>query len=326
MARRTNIRGVGVSQPMEIVEYKGWARNLRLANDTVEVIITLDVGPRIISYRRLDGVNVLKNYDAMMGGAAEPEWQIRGGCRFWLGPEDLTRTYFPDNRPVSHQHLAPGEVRCTPPPESEYGVQKEMEVRLALHGSRVQIDLRVTNIAAEPTVLAAWGPTVMAPGGMEIIPLPPKAPHPGHPSNARSPADYAPDQTIAVWPYFDFTDPRWTFGSRYLFLRQDANRGPTKLGFAHRMGWVAYLNAGELFVQRFGYQEGATYPDHGVNYETFSNEDMLEMEPISPVVNLQPGEYSDLRMSWELFGNVPAVTSEADVDRVIVPLVQGQAK
>lgn len=311
---------------MSIVPYAGWPKNYRLANDAAEAIVTLDVGPRVISYRRLpDGVNVLKNYAEMMGGTGEPEWQIRGGCRFWLGPEDLTRTYFPDNAPVAVQPLAPGSVRFTPPPETQYGVQKEMELSLAEHGTSIKIHLRVTNIGKEPTTLCPWGPTVMAPGGVEIIPLPPKKPHPGHPSRAKSPADYAPDQTMAVWPYLDFTDSRWTFGSKYILLRQDSAKGPTKLGLAHRLGWVGYLNQGELFVQRFGYTEGGTYPDHGVNYETFSNEDMLEMEPIGPVATLEPGRFAELTMSWELFGNVPAVETEADAERVVLPLVSKRA-
>ena len=85
---------------MEVIEYRGWKNNLRLTNGDAELVVTLDVGPRVISYRLPDGFNVLKNYDSMMGGTGEAEWQIRGGHRFWLAPEDLTRTYFPDNRPV----------------------------------------------------------------------------------------------------------------------------------------------------------------------------------------------------------------------------------
>ena len=33
---------------MEIVKYCGWQRNVRLANKAVELIATLDVGPRIV--------------------------------------------------------------------------------------------------------------------------------------------------------------------------------------------------------------------------------------------------------------------------------------
>ena len=306
---------------MEVVDYRGWKNNLRLSNGDAELIVTLDVGPRVICYRLPSGPNVLKNYDSQMGGTGESEWQIRGGHRFWLAPEDLTRTYYPDNRPVKWEQTGDLAAKFVPPPETEYGVQKEMELQLDQKGSRVDVKLKVTNIGQAPTDLAPWGPTVMAPGGVEIIPLPPKKGHPLHPRNAKSPADFAPNQELILWPYFDFTDTRWTFGSRFIFLRQNVNRGPTKIGLAHRMGWVAYLNSGMLFVKRFDYREGAVYPDRGTRYQTFSNEDMLEMETVGELVTLQPGRSAELIESWELFGNVPPVKSEADVERIIVPLV-----
>jgi len=306
---------------VDVVEYRGWKNNLRLTNGEVELIVTLDVGPRVLAYRLPGGVNVLKNYDAHMGGTGEAEWQIRGGHRFWLAPEDLTRTYFPDNRPVTYEAIGPTAARVVAPPEAEYGVQKTMELRLGKSGTRVEVTLRVTNTGTEPTELAPWGPTVMAPGGVEIIPLPPKAPHPGHPKYAKSPADFGPNQELVLWPYFDFADTRWTFGRKYILLRQDVNKGPTKIGLAHRMGWVAYLNSGVLFVKRFDYREGAVYPDRGTRYQTFAYQEMLEMETVGELVTLRPGASAELTESWELYGNVPPVDTEADVDRVILPLL-----
>jgi hypothetical protein len=306
---------------VEVVEYRGWKNNLKLSNADCELIVTLDVGPRVICYRLPGGFNVMKNYAAMMGGTGEPEWQIRGGHRFWLAPEDLTRTYFADNRPVQWEQKSSLEVAFTPPPEAEYGVQKVMTLKLAEQGTRVQVTLTVTNVGKEPTDLAPWGPTVMAPGGVEVIPLPPKAPHPGHVSNAKSPADFGPNQELILWPYFDFADTRWTFGAKYIFLRQDVNKGPTKIGLAHRGGWVGYVNSNTLFVKRFDYRDGAVYPDRGTRYQTFSNEDMLEMETCGELVTLKPGESASLVESWELFGGVPDVRTEADVDRWVLPRI-----
>ena len=55
-----------------------------------------------------------------------------------------------------------------------------------------------------------------------------------------------------------------------------------------------------LFVKRFDYREGAIYPDRGTRYQTFSNEDMLEMETVGELVTLQPGQSAELVESWEL--------------------------
>ncbi len=310
---------------MEIVEYKGWKNNLRLANADTELIVTLDVGPRVMCYRPAGGDNVLKEFTDQLGKCGEAEWQMRGGHRLWAGPEDLTRTYALDNRPIEHRSDGLLSVHVVQAPDVEFGIRKEIRLTLATAGSRVRVDHRITNVGERATELAPWALTVMATGGLEIIPLPPKRPHPGPPKNARSPKDYAADLTMVLWPFFDFTDRRWTLGQRYITLRQDSRaRGPTKIGLAHRGGWVAYLNGGTLFVKRFVYQDGAAYPDGGVNFETFTNADMLEIESLGPVTRLEPSQSVDLFEEWELFCNVPDVQSEADIDRFVLPLAEGK--
>ncbi len=299
---------------VEKVEYRGWKNNLRIANGDAELIVTLDVGPRLISFRLAGGRNVFKEYDDQMGGAGETEWMIRGGHRFWAGPEDPQRTYVLDNGPVSWRELGGGTIRFTPAPETPFGIQKEIDVRLAPSGSRVSLVHRLTNVGTTETELAPWALSVMAPGGLEIIPLPPKRPHPGNPKNARSAADFAPNQQLVLWPFTDLQDPRWHFGSHYITLRQDSARAATKLGLAHKPGVVGYLNGGTLFVKRFGYEEGRNYPDGGVNLETFTNQDMLEVESLGPLVKLAPGHSVEHTEEWELFGGLSPVASEAEIE------------
>jgi hypothetical protein len=165
---------------------------------------------------------------------------------------------------------------------------------------------------------------VMASGGTEIIPLPEHKPHPGSPKNARTPADFAPNLTVALWPFFDFKDARWTMGTKFITLKQDAKKGPTKLGLSHRGGWVGYVNGGTLFIKMFEYKEGQTYPDNGVNFETFTNEDMLEMESLGPVVKLTPGKEVTHVEFWQLAKGVDEVTDEASIDKNVVPKVAGK--
>jgi hypothetical protein len=309
---------------VEKVEYQGWKNNLRLSNGNAELIITLDVGPRILSYRLPDGKNVFKEFTDQFGKSGEAEWIPRGGHRLWVGPEDLTRTYAPDNGAVKYMDLGPGAVRVTPAPDKEYGVQREMDVTLAPNSTKVTVVHRITNVGREATDLCPWALTMMAPGGAEIIPLPAKKAHPGPPKNARSPAEYAPNQLMAVWPFLDFRDPRWTFGSKYITLRQDTSRGPTKLGLAHKIGWVAYLHEGTLFVKRVDHQAGKTYPDGGCNFETFTNEDMLEVETLGPLVKLAPGKSVEHVERWELVGNVKDFMDEASIDKNILSKIEGK--
>jgi hypothetical protein len=300
---------------IEEVEYRGWKRNVRLSNGDVELIATLEVGPRIISYRFPQGPNVFKEYDDQIGHSGESEWMIRGGHRLWTAPEDTTRTYSPDNGPITYQRLGEG-VRLIAPPDTRYGLRKEIDVSLTVQGSRVNLVHRITNIGARATELAPWALSVMAPGGSEIIPLPPRALHPGSPKNAATAADFGPNQLWVLWPYTHLSDPRWKLGDRFITLTQRPATEPTKLGLLHRVGKVGYLNGRTLFTKSFAYREGQRYPDGGVNYETFSNGDMLEMESLGPLLTLEPGRSVEHEETWELHPVDPARIEEDILPRL----------
>jgi hypothetical protein len=289
---------------MDIIPAFGWSRNLRLSNGDIELIVTLDVGPRILSYKFEGGTNVLKVFDDQVGKSGESDWMIRGGHRLWVAPEDPEITYATDNGPVDVGEPEPGLVRLTSATDRA-GFRKEIDIRLESTGSGVELIHRIRNVSAGPMEVAAWALTVIAPGGTEIIPLPAKSPHPGHPSKARSASDFAPNLTMVLWPFTDLGDDRWRFGQRYITLAQHPGRGPTKIGLAHTCRAVGYLNGDTLFVKRFAAPDRSSeYPDRGCNFETFTNQDMLEMESLGPLVDLVAGESVELIEQWELHGGV----------------------
>jgi hypothetical protein len=89
IARWEEQRLEAISMAVEYSSFAGWGKNLKLFNDAVEVIITLEVGPRIISYRPLDGQSVFKLVGEEAGKSNEEGWRIRGGHRLWIAPEDF---------------------------------------------------------------------------------------------------------------------------------------------------------------------------------------------------------------------------------------------
>ena len=90
----------------EYSSFSGWERNLKLSNGFAEVVITLEVGPRIISYRPAEGRSVFKLVGAEAGKSNEEMWKIRGGHRLWTAPEDFGKRgslcYALDNSEVEH--------------------------------------------------------------------------------------------------------------------------------------------------------------------------------------------------------------------------------
>jgi len=243
---------------MDRIAKWGWPNVLRLADDRVELLVTLDVGPRVFELsiarwaERLQGVRRPGGHVRRPGmGRARraPPLDLAGGFDAHLRPRTTGRSRSP---PCRAGRRSGRTTRST-------ALRKEME--LTLESGQVHALHRITNTGTTPATLAAWALTVLAPGGVEIIPLPPKRPHPGSPENASSADEYSPNQSLVLWPFTDLSDPRWTFGRRFILLRQDAGvAGPTKIGLLHREGWAAYAVQGCLFVKRSRGSRGARIP------------------------------------------------------------------
>ena len=296
---------------MQEVVYNGW-NCIRLANSEVELIVTRDIGPRVIRFGFIGGPNVFGEIPADQGGKNEAEWKNRGGHRCWIAPESMPWSYELDNVPYAEAAAISGGVRTRQEPGPVTGIAKELEITLASDKNAVKIVHRYTNKGKGPVDFAPWSISVMGLNGQEIIPLPKKIPHTELLTH---------NQNWSIWAYTDFADPRWTLGSRYVFLRQDPTRGPTKLGIAHREGWAAYQREGCLFVKYMSFADGAKYPDGGVNFETFTNQEILEIETLGGLTTLKPGESVEHVENWKLFKDVPLCKTEDDVDRFVKPLV-----
>lgn len=299
---------------VETVSYAGWENNLRLSNPDVELLVSLDVGPRILSYRTPNGMNVLKNYDEQLGQAGEDAFMIRGGHRLWVAPEDEKISYHWDNLPVTHRITADNEVVIDCVQEEPVHVQKSLGIRLDDSGTAITVRHELTNLGSEPLVMATWALTVMAPGGVEIIPQPPLGSHP---------EDLLPNRAMILWPYTDLTDPRWVLGREFFLLSQHAEGLPTKIGLAHQMGWVGYLNADTLFLKNFPYEPDVAYPDGGCNFETFTNHEMIEVESLGALRTVGHGESTSHTERWYLASGFDPVelTSEEAIAEWIAPFV-----
>ena len=60
--------------------YRGWNRCRSVTNGVIELIVTEEVGPRVIRFARAGGENVFKEYRDMMGKTGGDELRIRGAA------------------------------------------------------------------------------------------------------------------------------------------------------------------------------------------------------------------------------------------------------
>jgi hypothetical protein len=299
---------------VEKVNYKGWPNSYKVTNGEVELIVTGDVGPRIIRFGYTGGQNLLKEYAEQMGKSGEKEFQLRGGHRLWKAPEDPVATWAPDN--VALEVLvAKDGLTAREPVEPLTGLQKEITVALAPEGASVTVTHRLFNKGLFPLEFSAWALTMMAPGGVAITGFPPRGTHPQN-LEATNP--------LVMWAYTDLSDKRWGFTKKYMTLRQDPNNPvPQKLGTFNAHTWAAYVLNGEMFLKRYEAEPGKTYPDFGCSFETFTNDAFLEMETLSPVTKVAPGQSITHVEHWSLHRpvNIREYT-DAELDRVLLPILE----
>lgn len=292
------------------IAYGGWDTCYQLSNGIIDLVITGEVGPRIIRFGFQDGANEFCEVAEQMGKTGGDEWRIYGGHRLWHAPEVKARTYSVDNSPVNVTQKA-DMVHVIQPEESDNRIQKELEIRMESGAAHVQVTHRLRNTGPWAVSFAPWALSVMAAGGMAILPLPPRGSHP---------ADLLPVNTLTMWSYTDMSDPRWKWGSRYIMLKQDSNATtPQKLGASVPAGWAAHLRNGNLFVKRFNWDADATYADMNSSVEIFTNNFMLEVETLGPLTTIPPGGAVEHVEDWYLFSGVNASANDDDIDANILP-------
>jgi len=272
-------------------DYGGWPNCYRLSNGLIDLVVTTDVGPRIIRFGFVGGENEFKEYTETLGQAGGDSWRIYGGHRLWVAPEDRLRTYVPDNERVRFEGRGDC-VRLTQTADAITGIEKTIEIRVAPDKPEVRVLHTLTNRGANPLIAAPWALSVMAPGGEAVIPVPPRSFDAGN---------LLPTSAIALWPYTDLSDPRFGWEAVQVTVRQDETaESPQKLGFVVPDGWSAYTRKGHRFVKRFEYDPTARYPDFGSNVEVYTNSEMLELETLGPLSELTPGASVDHVEAWEL--------------------------
>jgi hypothetical protein len=291
--------------------FAGWPNCHHLVNRSVELVVTADVGPRIIHLARRDGRNVLGELADDLGRVGGSQHRLYGGHRLWHAPEVPSRTYCPDNEPVTVTREG-HTLRSVQPAEEATGIVKRIDVTLHAAEPLVRVDHWLTNVGLWTVQLAPWALTLLRPGGLAVVPQTDSAPV----------GSELPNRRIALWPYTDMQDPRVHWGSRYLLIRHAPGHSEFKLGTDATAGWAAYWSDGELLVKCFRHQHGATYPDFGCSVEVYVCDQFLELETLGPMVALEPGATVQHTEHWFLYGDVELVASEEEADRFIVPLVQ----
>ncbi len=283
------------------INYKDYGRCVRLSNDIVELVATLDFGPRIIRYSFIDGVNILNdNMEIFSRSVGQPFkdyygedkfYCLYGGHRLWTSPEWYPEIYYPDNDPVDYKIInenGKDGIILTPPAQKKNDIQMEIKLLLDADASNVEVTHYVTNLGARIKEFAIWSLSLCSKGGLEIIPM------------NTNPTGLLPNGKIAIWPYTDFRMDEIYLGKKYTTIKQPAV-DRLKLGFHLKDGTVYYVLDDSVFTKKYypNYETGV-YPDGGVSFETYSCANFTEVETLGELKKVAPNQTVTHVENWSL--------------------------
>lgn len=280
----------------EVVQNERWGSCLSIRNGSIQLLVTLDLGPRIIHLSSEGGSNLFfedvnraitsdGEEFAKFGGGP---WNLYGGHRLWTSPEESPRTYYPDNGPVEWAAAGETGVVLRSGQERWNQLSKEIEIHLDPAGPNVRVIHRVTNEGAWTISFSPWALSVMSTGGRAVVPM------------SGSDNGYLPNRRYIHWPYNRLNDPRVSFTESELVVDQGEGPTPYKIGTDNESGWAAYSNHGDTFIKRYSPVRGGTYPDFGVSFELYTNSLILELETLGEYRAVDPGATVEHVETWQV--------------------------
>ena len=273
------------------IRHRGWDDCCKVKNGNLELIVPQAVGLRVSSLSFTGDHNIFYEESQFNGISGGDKWHNFGGHRLWHGPQLGDRPAEPDNTPIQAEATQDCLVLIQPT-EKIARIEKRMELRL--DGNKVVVDHFLTNRNVWETRLTVWAVTALAPGGIGLLPL------------SRRDTGNMPNYALTFWPWTKPNDRRVHYEADYLHVHHDRNNHTRwKLGYGNDRGWMAYVLGDTLFICRFLMDSAQQYSDYGASCESFACADFFELESLSPLLHLEPGQTAFHRETWSLHHIAP---------------------
>ena len=287
------------------IAFQGWKNCMEITNGDFRIVVTTEIGPRIVGAFLGKSANLLYLDKKLLGTSNQSVWTNYGGHRIWHAPEDSVRSYCPDSRKVLVAELRDGGISFMAPREELTGIVKTINVYPEGNNS-FRIEHQIRNEGLWDIEAAAWGITQLMPGGTAILPM------------NHGPEGLVPNRSVNFWPYAKPSDPRFVYGDEFVLVKQTAKGAPTKIGLNSGEGWCAYINKDVAFIKQFQYFDENEYPDLGSSIEVYTEGGYLELETLGPLAILEPGDEVTHSEYWTAAEIEPTeLNNDEDVIRLL---------
>jgi len=300
--------------------FRGWEGCYRLTNSRTEVVVVPSAGARVVVFA-LDGKNVLLA-DPKVDGKVLPSG---GSWMPWDGsaPDTVSPT---GGSQLEHVWLGAYTVPraealrldCVSRDNAVRGVRMGKQFLLDPERPLLTICRRLTNISDKPARWGFWERTLVPGRAVGFAPTNPDSAFAGGWGLRRkaggpflSPPRLPSEARVAV---------RAISAAEGMLIIRPQGKG-TNIGLDSREGWVAARVDDALFTIRFPLFHGREYPwGTSVGTVFYFADNRLELEPVSPYFDLEPGE----TVSWQIRWTIQQMENAPTGDRALAAAVRGR--
>lgn len=294
------------------IDFNSFGKCILISNGILDMVVTIDFGPRIIFLGFTSGKNVLFEDEARKyivpsdDGKTDIDhaFYYYGGHRLWLNTGRPSQAIMPDNEPVIYSVLSES-VRLYPQRQKYSDFQTGIEIIMGEGAADAMVIHTAKNCSRETKACGLWPVTMLAGNGLLILP-----------QNIDDSSPDRPNRTISLWSGTDIRDDRLFLGNRYLTIRQTVgNEKPLKIGTNNIFGWAAFVGEEYTFMKRYVHVQQAVYPDFGSSCELRLGADFCEIASLGPVYRVEPEMGIKHVENLSVFQNHSAVDPE-DEDEI----------
>ena len=239
------------------------------------------------------------------------DFYFRGGHRLWHSPENMPRTYIPDNEGAQVSDI-PNGVRIEMPSEPWTHIAKAIEIELNPEKPQVILRHELRNDGAWAVAFAPWALTMLKQGGVGIFP---------QPVDNVDDVGLLSNRQLSFWPYTEIRDMRLILRDDFFLVHATPSLPPLKFGYFNPHGWMGYWINNTLFVKRFDAQPDVNYPDNGCNIESYCNHEFIELESLGKLTKVAPGQTVLHNELWEIHESLVVPFMPIKIQKLIAEII-----
>lgn len=290
-------------------------RNLdcvKIQNQSIELIVSKQVGIRILSLRLRNGKNLFAELpEFRLEHPSRKGVNLLGGHRLWHAPQCVERTHLPDDQPVEI-HPSKQGIEIVQPTEPQTGIQKKIKISLPDNSPSLVVEHSLKNNGLWNVETALWAITMLKPGGVAILP---------QNTHKTDKAGVVPNRNIVLWPFTNIASPNILWGNQYILVKTNLHNEQMKLGYANFRQWLAYHIDNTLFVKKASFYPEKEYFDMLSSSHFYAQDEFSELETLSHKQVICPGSEITHTEEWHIAGEIALQASENEVKQQIEPII-----